>query len=55
MYIWFGQHDKTFGLLARPKYRDFKSFHKLKILFWLAYIGKVNIILEEHSLVNNKM
>ena len=55
IYIWPGQHDKTFRLFARPNYRNFKSFHKLKIIFWLACVGKVNIILEEHSLDNNKM
>jgi hypothetical protein len=56
LLIYFSPADMIKHLgLARPKYRDFKSFHKLKIIFWLACIGKVNIILEEHSLVNNKM
>ncbi len=55
IYIWPGQHDKTFRLLPGQSIEIFKSFHKLKIIFWLACSGKVNIILEEHSLVNNKM
>ncbi len=55
IYIWPGQHDKTFRLLPGQSIEIFNSFHKLRIIFWLACIGKVNIILEEHSLVNNKM
>ncbi len=54
-YIWPGRHDKTFRVLPGQTIEIFKSFHKLKIIFWLACLGKLNIILEEHSLVNNKM
>ena len=55
IYIWPGQHDKTFRLLTGQSIEIFKSSHKLKIIFWLACIGKVNIILEEHLFGNNTM
>jgi hypothetical protein len=55
IYIWPGQHDKTFRFLPGQTIEIFKSFHKRKIIFWLVCLGELNIILEEHSLVNNKM
>ena len=55
IYIWPGQHDKTFRLLPGQTIEILKVFINLKSYFWLACLGKVNIILEEHSLDNNKM